>query len=128
MTHDIPGISFNAQSILFSAATVQRAFVILLIIPLVHRSRTGQAAVGRCCRIAVRLGYRPHHRCMRRALDNRPSMGLRWQVKNSWGHDHDLPSPATHSHIRPAPRPTQRPRVRIHLQLVGTCNFVGHIK
>jgi hypothetical protein len=73
-------------------------------------------------------------RARRRALDNSPSVGRRWQVKNSWGHGHDLPSPrptpgpATHSHSRPGTRvtqarPTQHPLVPIHLQLVGVYNF-----
>jgi hypothetical protein len=94
------------------------------------QNRAGPA-VRRCCRIPVRLGYRPHHRCVRRALGNRPSAGLRWHVKNSWWHDHDLPS-STHSHSRPATRPEQRPLVQIHLQLVAElwvlAIFVCHIK
>jgi hypothetical protein len=66
------------------------------------------------------------------ALGNRLSVGLRWQVKNSWGHDHDLPSPATHYHSRPATCPENHSLVQIHLQLVAKlwvlAIFVGHIK
>ena len=88
----------------------------------VHRSRPWQVqlfegAVEYQCYLDIASSY------VQLALGNCLSVGLRWQVKNSWGHDHDPPSQAIHFHSSPATSPEQRPLVQIHLQLVGTCKI-----